>query len=782
MMITVMRKLLCVIVAVLAVAVGAYAQGYSTTYPSEYGKWQDALLAGNGNTGIMVLGNPLHETVVFTGRPFNFPATKPREFADVPQDMLMLIKRYCAEGRFKEANDLAVRSAEWSDGGEGGRHPGFALEIDMPSAGDITGFRRGTDYNTGEIKVEWTDKRGDWMRRMFVSRVDDMAVMEIVAPQRGLLDCSLDLALLGDMHFPEGMAVIHDTASGYAGINISYPAPMDKCGYYGGVKVYASDGTVGMRGDTIDVKGASSLLVVAMTEKYDDKASYRPAGIKTKLEAVVADYNALMSRHATLHSDIMGRVTLDLVASSHERAMSNEELLALQKRSATLVPALVERLFTAGRYHFLASGNELTPPDLLGIWTGDCNVGWGGYYHLDANLNLQVSGGNVGAMPEVMEGYFNLNEVWCDDFRVNARKLLGCRGLLACGNTPGLSSGLMASINTFYPYHYATGEEAWLLYPFWEYYLVTRDKEFLRTRLYPLLKEMGDFYEDFLKYRDEEGYFIFAGSVSPENQPSNLKVSLLNNSAFDVAGARFIMSTLLKASDVLDEDGSCRENWRDMLASLPPYRINSDGAIKEWGWPGLEDSYNHRHSSHLMMVWPYREFSEQRAPEYYEAARKALKMRDRYPYENAGHGLLHGALIAAGLHDAESLSDKLMQLVSRDFYYNGLATSHYPDFGVFCTDVCHSVPGIIIEMLIGSDEESIDILPALAEGLDKGSISGVLTRCGVTVDNLSWNRADSRAEVTLNSVRDCRIKVRCGSDVRDVRLSKNREKRLAFTI
>ncbi len=777
-----MRKFLYVIAAVLAVSAGAYAQGYSVTYPMEYGKWQDALLAGNGTTGIMVFGDPQHETVVFTGRQFNFPGIKPREFADVPQDTIMLIKRYCAEGRFQEANDLAVRSAQWSDGGEGGRHPGFALEIDMPATGDITGYSRSTDYNTGEIKVQWTDAQGDWMRRAFVSHVDDVAVMEIVAPRHGVLDCSLDLALLEDMHFPAGMGVSHNTASGYTGIDINYPAPADNSGYCGGIKVYASDGMVDMRGDTIDVKGASSLLVVAMTEKYNDRPSYFSGSIKSRLESVAPDYCTLMSRHAPLHSDIMTRVTLDLGASPRERAMSNEELLGLQKRSATIVPALVERLFTAGRYHFLASGNGLTPPDLLGIWTGDCNVGWGGYYHLDANLNLQVSGGNVGAMPEVMEGYFNLNEAWYDDFRTNARKLLGCRGLLACGNTPGLSSGLMASINTFYPYHYATGEEAWLLYPFWEHYLVTRDKEFLRTRLYPVLKEMGDFYEDYLKYRDEEGYFVFAGSISPENQPSNLKVSLLNNSAFDVAGARFIMSSLIKASDILGEDASCREHWRDMLASLPPYRINGDGAIKEWGWPGLDDSYNHRHSSHLMMVWPYREVSEFTAPEYYEAARNALKMRDRHPYENAGHGLLHGALIAAGLHDAGSLGDKLVRLAGSDFYYTGLATSHYPDFGVFCTDVCHALPGIIIEMLVGSDEETIDLLPALAEGLDKGSISGVLTRCGVTVRKLSWNRAASHAEVTLNAVTDCNIKVRCGSDVREVKLNKNKEKKLVFTI
>ncbi len=135
----------------------------------------------------------------------------------------------------------------------------------------------------------------------------------------------------------------------------------------------------------------------------------------------------------------------------------------------------------------------MAPPDLLGLWTGDTNVGWSGYYHLDANLNLQISSGNVGNMPEAMEGYFHLMDAWKDDFRTNARKLLKCRGFLSGGNSPGATSGIISALNFAYPYQYVTGGEAWLLYPFWEYYEITRNKDFLRDRLYPYLQELGYF-------------------------------------------------------------------------------------------------------------------------------------------------------------------------------------------------------------------------------------------------------------------------------------------------
>ena len=414
------------------------------------------------------------------------------------------------------------------------------------------------------------------------------------------------------------------------------------------------------------------------------------------------------------------------------------------------MPALWERLFYAGRYHFLSSSCGLTPPDLLGIWTGDCNAGWGGYYHLDANLNLQVSGGNIGAMPEAMEGYFHLNEAWRKDFETNAAKLLGCRGMLACGNTPGISSGLMGAINTYYPYHYATGEAAWLLYPFWEHYLITEDKGFLRDRLFPLLKSMGEFYEDFLEYKDSAGCYILAGSVSPENQPSNLPVSLLNNSAFDVAGARFLLSALLQACDVLGEEAG-KARWQALLDGLPPYLFNQDGALKEWGWPGLDENYGHRHSSHLVSVWPYREISPHRDCALYAAACEALARKDRYSYGDAGHGFLHAAYIAAGLHKAESLQRKIIHLLKSGFYYSSLCTSHFGGHQVFCTDVAHALPGILIEMLVGSDESGIDLLPALPATLRRGSITGVETRCGATLRRLEWDLDKGEARVTLVS-------------------------------
>ncbi|MFC5529094.1 glycosyl hydrolase family 95 catalytic domain-containing protein [Cohnella yongneupensis] len=730
--------------------------GLSYSYPTTYSDWANAFLAGNGKMGIMVFGNPLNDTIVYNDRGFNLAKSKDRTFNQISAADLNSIKNNAAAGNFAAANQLAASAPGWSDGGEGNRHPGYEMLINIPASGTVTNYSRTTDFRTGEITVNWTDNRGTWQRKSFVSRQDDVIVQYLPKPTNGTITASIQLSTDPGMAFPAGMTFTNASATDYLNMRVNYPSNTNGAGYEGVTRVITSGGTKSMNGNVLNITGADSVMLLTRTAKYysDSANQWNQKKLQSQLAAISTDYNTLLNGQKATHQTIYDRVKLDLNASAADRAKSNEELLAMQKASSTPVKALWERVFDSGRYYYLSSSSSQTPPDLLGIWTGDCNAGWGGYYHMDANLNLQISGGNIGDMPEAMAGYFALNEAWKTDFQTNAQKLLGVRGMLAAGNSPGPTSGLMAAINTYYPYQYATGEEAWLLYPFWEHYLITGDTTFLRDHLYPLLKEMGYFYEDFLTKTDSNGKYIFAGSVSPENQPSNLAVSLVNNSTFDIAGAKFALTTLIQAANTLGLDqgaGQGVEKWTNILNKLPPYLINADGALQEWSWPGLNDTYNHRHSSHLVNVWPYREITPESNPTLFNAASTTLEMKDAYSYENAGHGILHSALIAANLKNAQSVYGKLMRLTKEDFYYNSLATSHYTNHGVFATDVANTMPGIMMEMLVSSSPGTLELLPALPQQLDKGAISGVKGRNRVTVQELSWDLTTNTLNATVKS-------------------------------
>src|SRR5882724_1345449 len=728
--------------------------GFSSTYPTNYSDWANAYIAGNGKLGIMVFCNPLDETVIYNDRGFNLAKSSDRSFAQVSADDLATIRSNCAAGNFADANALAVSSAKYHNGGEGNRHPGFEMLISIPPDGAISNYSRTCDFRTGVITVKWSDARGDWERKSFVSRKDDVIVQYLTAPG-GKLDCSIQLTTDPGMHFPAAMTFTKIADANYLNIRANYAPNTGGAGYEGVTRMVATGGTKTVDGNILTISNATSVMLLTRSEKYysNSVAQWNQQNLQTQLASIPADYNTLLNGQIATHEAIYDRVKLDLNASAADRAKANDELLVMQKHSPTAIKALWERIFDAGRYYYLSSSSSNTPPDLLGIWTGDCNVGWGGFYHLDANANLQVAGGNIGDMPEAMEGYFAINEAWRPDFETNAAKLLGCRGMVAGGNSPGPISGLMANINTYYPYHYATGEEGWLLYPFWEHYLITGDKEFLQTRLYPLLKEMGYFYEDFLTLTDTNGHYIFAGSVSPENQPANLKISLLNNSAFDVSGGKFCLTALVETCKILGLDqgpGQGVERWSNLLNKLPPYLINSDGALQEWSWPGLKDNYIHRHLSHMLPVWPFREITPEDSPDLFKAATVVLAKKDAY-HETAGHGILHGALVATGLKNGASVNKRLLQLTKEGYYFDSLISSHNNNHGVFCTDTCNAVPGIMIEMLVGSSPGVLELLPALPPTLDQGAISDVKGRNRVTVQNLSWNMENNSVNCILKS-------------------------------
>lgn len=728
--------------------------GISYIYPTTYDDWGNAYLAGNGKMGIMVFGNPLNETIIYNDRGFNLAKTNERSFAQVSPQDIEAIRQLCADGKFAEANKLAVSSAQYKGGGEGSRHPGYKMLIAIPEEGPVRNYSRTCDFRTGEITVKWADSRGNWERKSFVSRKDNVTVQYLTAPSKAKLSCTIRLSSEG-MHFPANMSFANEASNDGLNIRASYGANTNGAGYEGVTRIVTSGGTKSVQGNVLTITGANSVMMLTRTAKYysDSVNQWNRKKIQADLAALPTKYSSLLAGQIATHGAIYDRVRLDLNASPADRSLSNSELLDRQRKSATPVKALWERAFDAGRYYYLSSSSELAPPDLLGIWTGDSDAGWGGFYHLDANLNLQVGGGNIGDMPEAMEGYFHIMESWREGFQISAKKLLGTRGMVAAGNTPGIGAGLMASISDYYPYQYATGEAPWLLYPMWEHYLVTGDKAFLRDRLYPLLREMGYFYEDFLTKTDNNGKYIFAGSISPENQPSNIKVSLLNNSTFDISGARFALSALIETCNTLDLDkgaGQGVEKWKKILDKLPPYLINEDGAVQEWSWPNIKDAYGHRHSSQLLTIWPYREFTPENNPVLFNASAMTLAKKDAFDY-GTGHGYLHSALIAAGLNNAPALNSKLLFLLRKDFYYDSLCTSHNPNHDTFCTDIVNTVPTVMMEMLVSSRPGVLELLPALPASLDKGSISGVKGRNRVTIQDLNWDMTANSLSCTLKS-------------------------------
>ncbi|CAL9576297.1 glycosyl hydrolase family 95 catalytic domain-containing protein [Streptomyces sp. enrichment culture] len=704
---------------------------HATWEPLPAARWEDSFLTGNGHHGALVSGDPNDDRIIVTHHTLVRPDDgthrhPPQLAAELPalQDRLLAGDLTAAE-EFTDGRPLTwVRPF----------HPAFALRQRRPAARRHA-YRRRVDFTTGET----TARTHDWTSRVFVSRADDVIVQHIAGP--GLtLDLTLDHRLPGA---PPGLRVGHSahlTPEGAAlTLRVRYP---DSDLAYTGVTVAAvTGGLTTLAAPGTRIEGAASALLLTRVRRHTGEldAVEETRALRDLLHRTA--YDDLLHRHLALHRTAYTRVTLDLAADPAERALPGSELLTRPHS-----PALLERLFAAGRYHLL-SASGLLPPRLTGLWTGDWDTAWSGAFTTDANLNLQTASAAAAALPEVTEAHAQLIHGQLDDWRDNARAVFGARGIVAPAHTDG-ESGHAYHFSREYPLHLWTAGADWLLKP-----LVDHDETYgtRDPRTAGALAELADFYEDFLTRTDADGRLVVVPSYSPENRPANGSWGAID-AAMDLSAARH---ALLTAADYHPERA---ERLRALAHRLPPHRVNADGALAEWARPGLDDTYDHRHLSHLYGVWPLDEITPYDTPALAEAAHRALALRGAE--NDSAHGHLHHALVAARLKDPARLAHALDRVLGGDFFHASLMSAHYPHRDVYNADAAHTLPAVLIEALVQSTPARLVLLPALPDALPEGRLRGIRTRFGAELD-LSWSPEGATA--LIRPTRTCRVDLRTPS-------------------
>ncbi|MGW0611882.1 glycosyl hydrolase family 95 catalytic domain-containing protein [Streptomyces sp. NPDC002788] len=708
----------------------ASAPVHGTWEPHPATRWEDAFLSGNGHHGALVFGDPNAERVIVTHhtlvRPNGRDPRPPQLAADLPalQDRLLAGDTTAAES-FTDG-----RPHQWVQP----FHPAFQVRLDRP-ADARHDYRREVDFTTGVVSATCAG----WTSRVFVSRADDVIVQHVTGP--GLtLDIELDHRLPGA---PAGLGIGHGAVLTPEGALLSlrarYPGSDRSC--TGVTQVTVTGGTTTLVPPGVRIEGARSALLLTRVHRHTGELDVVAEG--RALRDLPADYDALLDRHVTPHRTAYERVTLDLTADPAERALPGSELLK-QPRSA----ALLERLFAAGRYHLL-SASGLFPPRLTGLWTGDWNTAWSGAFTNDANLNLQTASAAAAALPEVAEAHANLIDRQLPDWRDNARAIFGTRGVVAPAHTDG-ESGHSYHYNREYPLHLWTAGADWLLKPLVDHDETqgTRD-----PRTAAALAEVALFYEDFLTRTDEDGHLVVVPSYSPENRPANASWGTIN-AAMDLSAARHALRT----AAAYHPDTPDADRWSALADRLPPHRINENGALAEWTWPGLYDSYDHRHLSHLYGVWPLDEITPYDTPPLAAAAHRALELRGAE--NDSAHGHLHHALIAARLRDGDRVAHALGQVLDGDFFHASLMSAHYPGRDVYNADAAHTLPAVLIEMLVQSTPHRLVLLPALPTAYPSGALRGVRTRFGAGLD-LTWS--PDGATAVIRPSRTVRVELRTSS-------------------
>ncbi|MDF7808063.1 glycoside hydrolase N-terminal domain-containing protein [Pontiellaceae bacterium B12219] len=708
--------------------------------------WKEALPSGNGVMGAAVYGSVHNETVLLTHDDL-WHEVVTNELPDV-SGSLPEIRRLLLDDQATVADQVltnALKDAGY-EADIGAPLPLGDLKVKMPVGIGFSDYSRELNMATGEVTVSWKDGENAYERKVFVSRAQDCVVMEIMSNGFQPLEAeiSLDLHDRNDAHIcdqedpklPVELDVETD-ADGW----IRYAARNDDGTDFGAVaRVYRDTNR--------------ALVVLKMFVKGERKKDW--PRLQTEIDLLDSNYAALLAPHAELHGELFNRVSLDLGAEDHSH--SNEELL-MDAYSGKVSTEMVEKMWAYGRYLLISSSREGSQPcPLQGKWCGS----YRGYWTFNmANENLQMNYWQAmsGNMPEITLPVFDYVDRLMDDFRENARKLYGCRGILiSCITTP--PSGLFKDIQP-HILHW-TGAAAWIGQHYYDYYLHTGDETFLKERCIPYLREVAQFYEDFFTI-GEDGFYLSAPSNSPENHPGNhtqgaqemVSMETTMNATMDFALAKEVLTHLIESDDE-------PARWQAMLDKIPAYQTNEDGAVKEWMHPFYTDNYHHRHQSHIYPVFPGLEVTRESDPELFNAFEIAIRKRlDIGIGSQTGWSLAHMANVYARMNEGDRALNCL-SLLARACVMNNFYTTHndWRNSGIgvdfvmapYQIDANLGWSAAIQEMLLFSVPGKITVLPALSSDWKKGSVKGLLARGGVEV-SIDWNLAE-KVEVRLVSRKD----------------------------
>ena len=209
--------------------------------------------------------------------------------------------------------------------------------------------------------------------------------------------------------------------------------------------------------------------------------------------------------------------------------------------------------------------------------------------HLNINVNLQVSGGEMANLPEAMDAFYNWIEGILPDSRNNSRNIFGTRGALYSVH-PDQQQGVLYHFDFAWPHNYWISAGGWAYSQYWERYLATGDTEFLEKRIIPGLKELALFYEDYLTEFDDQGNYIFVPSYSPENWPTNTyegstirdregsgkNAPIAINATMDIMVCSQVLTNLIQGAKILGIESENIPKWESMLERMPNYLVDED--------------------------------------------------------------------------------------------------------------------------------------------------------------------------------------------------------------
>lgn len=731
--------------------------------------WMESLPIGNGRLGAMTYGGieeeklALNESTMWSGQ-YNENQNKP-----FGREKMNQLRKLFFEGKLSEGNRIAGDNLHGNQTSFGTHLPIGDLKMQfIYPEGKVTDYRRSLSLDEAVSSVSFNSGGVNYKREYFATNPDNVLVLRLTADKQKsiTMNMGLDLMRQADLSVENNQLVFTGK------VDFPLHGPGGVC-FEGRIAVLADNGEVKMEQFGVSIKEADTVTLIV-----DVRTDYKSPDYKTLCadgveKAAVKSYDELKQAHIKDYNTLYNRVSIHFGQDAN-RAMPTDVRWKQVKEGKTDT-GLDALFFQYGRYLTIASSRENSPlPIALQGFFNDnkaCNMGWTNDYHLDINTEQNYWAANVGNLAECNAPLFTYIKDLAHHGAKTAEVVYGCKGWTAhtTANVWGYTPASSTIIWGLFPM-----AGSWIASHLWTQYEFTQDKQYLTETAYPLLKGNAQFILDFLAKDPKSGYLMTGPSISPENWfrtagGEEMVASMMP--ACDRELAYEILSNCVRASEILDTDREFADSLRTAIAQLPPIQLRANGAIREWFEDFEEAHPNHRHTSHLLALYPFSQITLEKTPELAEAARKTIENRlSAENWEDTEWSRANMICMYARLKDAQEAYKSVQLLQGKLSRENLMTVSPGGIAGaegdIYSFDGNPAGTAGMAEMLIQNHEGYVEFLPCLPVEWKDGSFKGLCLKGGAEATAEWTNAVINKASLKATADQVLKVKIPQGKKYR----------------